>query len=375
MNREKRRPMHPYLELVKARLSLLVVATTAAGFALATRDAFDPDRFFWTILGTGLAAAGAAGFNQWIEVLPDSRMQRTRTRPLPAGTLSRRHGFFAALLAAASGVAVLAAKVNLLTAGLGLLVILLYTLVYTPLKRSSPLCTIVGAVCGAIPPVMGWTGGTGGFGLGGWILGGILFLWQIPHFLALAWLYREDYARGGFRMLPAIDPTGRVTSLLALTYIVPLLPLCLFLVLLGLAGPIFLAGSLVLGTAFLLLAVRLWRDRDPRHARRLFLGSIVYLPLLLILLLADRGPAVGMAAAEIAIGPAPVAETPPARAARPTPASAATEPPARAVAPPPARDVAKPPEGRGRGSSRPGAAPNPALSLPSPSGNTEVFVP
>lgn len=283
--------MHPYLELSKARLTLLVLGTTAVGFVTAAQGRLDLALFGWTLLGTALSAAGANALNQWWEALPDGRMERTRSRPIPARLLSRGHALAAALSASLTGVGLLAAKVNSLTAVLGAFVILLYVLVYTPLKRRTPLCTLVGACCGAIPPMMGWSGATGTLGYGAWVLALTLFLWQIPHFLALAWLYREDYARGGFRMLPSADPSGRLTGTLAVVYIAALLPLGAIFFLSGMGGWIFLLGSLLLGSAFFGLGVRLARTRERRVARALFLGSIAYLPLLLGLLLLDPGPA------------------------------------------------------------------------------------
>ncbi len=280
-----------YLVLSKARLTSLVLMTTLVGFLMGTAGGFDWRLLVWTLLGTGLCAAGANALNQWEEVLRDARMERTRLRPLPAGALTRRHAFLVAVSACVTGVAVLALGANLLTAGLGAFVILLYVLVYTPLKHRTPFCTLVGAVCGAIPPVMGWTGATGAFGLGGWILGAVLFLWQIPHFLALAWLYRADYTRGGFRMLPSIDPSGRLLGALAVVYISALLPLGVFALLAGLAGWAFLVGSVLLGAGFLVLGIGLRRDMTDRSARRLFLASLIYLPLVLGLLVADRKPA------------------------------------------------------------------------------------
>ena len=288
-----RRPMHPYIELSKARLTLLVLSTTAVGFLVSDRT-FALPLFLWTVLGTGLAAAGANALNQWMEYRQDVLMERTRERPIPSRRLTRGHALAVALASATLGIAILATRVNLLTAALGAFVVLFYVLVYTPLKQRTPLCTLAGAVCGAIPPMMGWTGATGSIGFGAWALALTLFLWQIPHFLALAWLYRDDYARGGFRMLPAVDPSGRITGLLAVLYTMALLPLGLLFFLGGLAGWTFLAGSLALSVGFLILGLRLQRARDERHARMLFLGSIAYLPLLLGLLVIDRGPARGM---------------------------------------------------------------------------------
>ncbi len=296
-----RRPMHPYLELSKFRLTLLVVVTTVVGFLLAGEPP-EPALLLWTMIGTGLAAGGANAFNQWREARFDALMERTRIRPIPAAVITRRHAFLVAAGMSVAGVGLLAWRVNLLTAALGAFVILLYVLVYTPLKRRTPLCTLVGAVCGAIPPMMGWSGATGGIGYGAWLLALVLFLWQIPHFLALAWLYRKDYERGGYRMLPSVDPMGRLTSWLAVVYIAALLPVGAVLFVAGLAGPYFLLGSFLLGLVFLALGLRLVRVRCDRQARGLFLGSIAYLPLWLGLLVADPGGA----RAPDPLGPAPV---------------------------------------------------------------------
>ena len=294
-----RRPMHPYLELSKARLTALVLVTTAIGFAVAPRNGFDLLLFIWTLLGTGLAAAGANSLNQWWEVSCDARMERTRRRPIPAGILTRPHAFGVAIASSVLGVSILGLLVNALTAALGAFVILFYVLVYTPLKRRTPFCTLAGAICGAIPPMMGWSGATGEIGFGAWVLAMFLFTWQIPHFLALAWLYRDDYARGGFRMLPAVDPTGRTTSGLAVVYAAILVPLTAVLFLAGMGGPVYLAGALALGAAFFLLGLRLNRTRSNLEAKRLFIASIVYLPLLLGLLVLDHGPSRSPAAATL----------------------------------------------------------------------------
>jgi protoheme IX farnesyltransferase len=326
-----RHPMPRYLELIKARLAALVLLTTAVGFVMAGGSRLDGVRFFLTLLGTALSAAGANAFNQWAEIRPDGRMERTRQRPLPTGRLSPGRALLVAYGCTILGVIELALLVNFLTAGLALLVILLYTLVYTPLKQRTPLCTLVGAVCGAIPPMMGWAGATDSLDLGAWILGAILFLWQIPHFLALAWLYRDDYARGGFRMLPAFDPSGSFTGTLAVIYVLALWPLGLVGLISGLTGWLFLVTSLLCGVGLFVLALRLLREKTTLRARQLFLGTLVYLPLILGLMVADRGPAVGITSASAAGTPvtgAPVATVP--AAATPSsavPATPASSPP------------------------------------------------
>lgn len=282
-----------YAELGKARLSMMVVITAAVGFVLASGAAIDWLGLLATSAGTLLAALGANAWNQCVEVERDRRMERTRNRPLPAGRISPRHAQAFALLSGAAGPVLLLVATNALTAGLALGCLLIYVLAYTPLKPITPLNTLVGAICGALPPMLGWTAVTGGLDLGAWILGAILFVWQIPHFLALAWLYRDDYARGGFRMLPMVDADGGLTCNIALFYSVALLPLCLLLSYVGLTGTLFACGATVLGAGLVVLALRLYHLRTRPEARRLFLASIIYLPLLLIVLVWDRVPQAG----------------------------------------------------------------------------------
>lgn len=277
-----------YFELAKARLGTLVVVTTAVGFALGSAGPFDWARFIWTLLGTGLTAFGANILNQWMEAERDARMERTRVRPLPSGRVRSDVAFLLGVLSVVWGLLFLAAFANLLTAGLALLTELIYLGLYTPMKVRSPLCTLVGAICGAIPPLMGWTAATGGLHLGGWVLGAILFVWQIPHFLALAWLYRDDYERGGYRMLPVIDRSGRMTSLMAVLYSLALVPLGFAAMLAGMTGWVAAIGAIVLGAGLFWNGLHLRQERTALSARRLFLASLIYLPLLLGLLVADN---------------------------------------------------------------------------------------
>lgn len=277
-----------YLQLVKARLSALVVVTAAAGYLLAHPHPLDLPRLGWTLLGVALTAAGANGLNQRMEWRWDQQMNRTRLRPIPSGRLSTGAAALWAGLSVGWGLLLLVTFVNPLTAGLALLVEVLYLAVYTPLKRRSPLCTLVGAVCGAIPPIMGWTAATGSIGAGALLLAGILFLWQIPHFLALAWLYRDDYARGGFVMLPARDPAGHATALAATVYALALVPLGLAGVLAGVNGWIAAAGLVALGSWLTIRSATLLRTRSEGAAKQLFLATLAYLPVALALLVLDR---------------------------------------------------------------------------------------
>jgi protoheme IX farnesyltransferase len=276
-----------YLELAKARLGALVVLTAFVGYVLGARGEVSPLGLTAAVVGTGLSAFGANILNQWREADLDRLMLRTRQRPLPAGRISRGLAATWGIVTALIGLLILAVGTNWLTTLLSLFVILVYVLIYTPLKVRTPLNTVIGAICGAIPPMMGWTAATGRLDAGAWILGGILFAWQIPHFLALAWLYREDYARGGFRMLPAVDLEGRLTARLAFLYAAALLPITAALSAFGVTGIAFLVTSQAIGLAFVGLGWVFLRARNQPAARRLFLASIIYLPVLLGLMVVD----------------------------------------------------------------------------------------
>ena len=223
-----------------------------------------------------------------LEAGRDALMRRTRRRPLPARRIGRGEAVAWGLIASAAGLFLLAVFGNMLTAGLGLANILIYLLIYTPLKPRTPANTLVGAVVGALPPMMGWTAATGSVGTGACVLGAILFIWQVPHFLALAWSNRADYAAGGFRMLPSVDPSGRITGALVLVHCLALPPITLALTLTGLTDGFYAAGALVLGLWLAWLGLQLRRRCDQENARRVFLASVMYLPLLLVMMTADR---------------------------------------------------------------------------------------
>lgn len=277
-----------YFELAKGRLSALVLMTTLVGYLLYPAHV-DWARLLATLAGTWLAACGANALNQYLEREADGRMRRTRGRPLPAGRLSPAAALSFGLVCGLGGPLLLAWLANVLAASLALGTLLLYVAVYTPLKVRSPLNTLVGAVVGALPPMIGWAAAGGRLDAGAWGLAAILFAWQMPHFLALAWLLREEYARGGFRMLPAVDPSGSLTSCVAVSYALALAPLGWLLTWLGTCGWVYGAGALLLAAALTWAAVCLERRRSDEAARRLFLASLVYLPLLLALMVVDRG--------------------------------------------------------------------------------------
>jgi protoheme IX farnesyltransferase len=284
-----------WAELTKVRLNALVLVTTAVGYALGEVGAIDWMRLAWTCAGTALAAASASLFNQLFERRRDALMHRTRGRPLPARQIGPASVFAAAIIAGYAGSWLLVEFVGMLPAALAALNILLYAILYTPLKPRTTFNTLIGAVCGAIPPVIGWTAATGQLDPGAWLLGGILFVWQLPHFLALAWLYRADYARGGHAMLPVRDHDGEITAQVVLLTTLPLVPLGASATVLGLAGVASAVVSVVAGLAFAWLALGFFRRRDDASARQVFLGSITYLPVVLAAMTIDRGPMNAMA--------------------------------------------------------------------------------
>ena len=279
--------LRDYMELAKVRLSGMVVITTAVGFIVGSVGGVDWAKLGWTVLGTFLAAIGASAFNQAMEAGRDRKMERTRNRPVPAGRIGRGHASLFGLWASVIGVAILCPKANGLTAVLGVANILLYALVYTPLKPVTTVNTLIGGVVGALPPMMGWAAATGHLGLGAWVLGALLFMWQIPHFLALAWMYKEDYARGGYKMLSVVDPTGQRTALFVILYSLALVPIGLVLQSTGATGWIFAVGAAGLGFWLFLRALVFARDRTRAAARSLFLCSVTYLPVLLMVMVAS----------------------------------------------------------------------------------------
>jgi heme o synthase len=291
-----------YADLFKARLTCLVLLTTLVGFYVGLRGALDYRLLCHLLLGTALLASGASALNQLIERDLDGRMRRTQGRPLPARRLQPATVFWVGTICGVLGLAYLAVAVNVTTSLLGGLTIGSYLLVYTPLKRVTWLNTLVGAVPGALPPLLGWTAARGGLGEGGLALFAVQACWQVPHFMAIAWIYRDEYARAGFQMLPVVDPQGRRTGRLAVGFCLALLGASLLPVALHLAGTVYLFGALLLGLGFLWLAVQFARatkaDAKPgaqwnaslpdRRAWALFYFSLVYLPLLLTLMVLDK---------------------------------------------------------------------------------------
>jgi heme o synthase len=286
--RDRRRVVADLIALTKPRVVLMILVTTVVGYYVGLSGAPDYAKLVHLLVGTLLAASGTLALNQYWERDVDARMERTRVRPLPEGRL-------APLEALLFGTAVTVAGLGYLGAFVGAMVLLvtgattvLYLFAYTPLKLRTPLCTIVGAVPGALPPVTGWVASREAFGIGAWVLFGILFLWQLPHTLAIARLYRDDYARAGVRLLPVVDAEGTSTERQIVTGCLALLAVSLLPTLIGLAGPIYFVGAFLLGTAFVVLGTRQALTPSASSARRVLFASLLYLPVLLALLAFDK---------------------------------------------------------------------------------------
>jgi protoheme IX farnesyltransferase len=275
-------------EMAKPGITLMVVLTAGLGFLLARGESFSFLLLVYTLLGTGLVSAGGSVLNHVLEREPDALMQRTANRPLPAGRMDPDVALAFGVSLGLAGLAELALTVNLLTALLGAVALAGYVFVYTPLKRVTSLATVVGAVPGAIPPMMGWSAVRDHLDPAAWVLFGILFFWQMPHFLAIAWLCREDYARGGFPMLTVKDTGGGRTARQVILYGAALIPVSLLPTVLGLMGGVYFAGALVLGLVYLGFGFGFARTRSTSGARRLMLASILYLPAVLLAMLLDR---------------------------------------------------------------------------------------
>ncbi|PYS85543.1 MAG: protoheme IX farnesyltransferase [Acidobacteria bacterium] len=277
-----------FVELTKPRITFLIVLTSAAGFCLGSKGQTDYLALFNALVGIALLSSGIATLNQYMERELDARMRRTLSRPLPTAKL-------APVQALAFGVALtvlaevhLAVFTNLLTAAFGVSVIVGYLFCYTPLKTRSSVSTIVGAFPGAMPPLMGWTAATGHAGLEAWALFAILFAWQFPHFLAIAWMYREDYARAGILMLPVVEPEGRLTAQQIVVWSLLLVPVSLFPVALGTTGAVYFYGAFLLGLLFLGASIHAAFSNSRRGARRLLLASVLYLPVLFGLMVFNK---------------------------------------------------------------------------------------
>ncbi len=276
------------IELFKLRMTLHILITTVVGFYMGSGLDFQWALLFWTLAGTGLLAASAFSFNQAIEIRHDGAMERTRMRPLPSSRLSLGAAWIAGLVTCGAGALLLWQFVNLLTAFLGVLTVALYAAVYTPLKRLTTFNTLVGGIPGALPPLMGWTAAQNHIGVGGMLLFALLFFWQLPHFLALAWMYKDDYRRGGYRMLSLVDDSGETCFRQVWLQSLLLLVVSTFPWIYGLAGEVYLSVALLSGGVMLWLARRLRLSRTRAAAVHVFFWSLAYLPIVLIAMALDK---------------------------------------------------------------------------------------
>ena len=277
-----------YVELTKPRIAFLLVLTSAAGFYLATKDSFNTILFINSMIGITLLAFGVATLNQWVERDIDPLMERTEKRPLPSKRVTPTEALVFGLVQCAVAEAYLFFLVNGLTAVLGLVVIVGYVLVYTPLKTRTSASTAIGAIPGALPPLMGWTAAANEITLGAWALFAMQFLWQFPHFFAIAWMYRDQYKKAGILMLPVVEPSGALTFRQIILFTIMLVPVSIAPFIFGISGTVFLVGAILLGLWFLYAGVRSALDRSNERARTLLLVSVIYLPLLFILMVANK---------------------------------------------------------------------------------------
>lgn len=280
--------MKNYLELTKPTITWLILMSTGIGYFFGIHGAWSLATLLHTLLGTALIASGTATLNQWYEREADAKMRRTMRRPIPSGRVSARHALLFGIGLAAAGFLELALAVNPLTGLLGLATLLSYLFLYTPLKQRSPISTTVGAFPGAMPPLIGYAAASGTLRAEAWVLYVILFLWQFPHFLSIAWMYREDYARAGIVMLPVVHPDGGATSRRILFYSLALVPFSAAPTLLSMTGKLYLVGALAISTLYFYAGVRVALERTVIRARQVLLASVIYLPVLYGLMVLNR---------------------------------------------------------------------------------------
>jgi heme o synthase len=273
-----------FFELTKPRIAFMLVLTSAAGFYLGSQGNFDFLLFFNSIIGITLLAFGVATLNQFIERRTDALMERTAKRPIPTQKVTPAEALVFGLILTVSAEIYLAFLVNALTAVLGLIVIVGYVLLYTPLKTKTSASTAIGAIPGAMPPLMGWTSSANEITLGAWVLFALLFLWQFPHFLAIAWMYKEQYRKAGILMLPVVEPEGKLTAIQIVTFTLMLIPISLAPFFIGVAGEIYLVGASILGLWFLISSIQTARAKSVEKARKLLLVSVLYLPIIFALM-------------------------------------------------------------------------------------------
>jgi heme o synthase len=280
--------LRQYYELIKPRIALLIVISTAVGYCYGVGQHFSFFTLVNALLGTALLAAGSATLNQWYERDLDALMTRTKIRPIPAGTITPNQALTFGIAVSVLGAVELFTQVNALAAGLGILTSVGYLFVYTPLKRKGPICTTIGALPGAMPPLIGYAAASGHLTVQAWVLFAILFLWQFPHFHAIAWMYREDYERAGIKMLAVVKPRGKALSIEIMATLILLIPATLAPTFLHMAGKVYFVAAIVLDLAFLYFGVQMSREHDHPRARNLLLASVIYVPLLFAFLVVDN---------------------------------------------------------------------------------------
>ena len=278
-----------YIELIKPSILLMVLITTLLGYYLGNEGAISWIKLTWTLLGTGLSAGGASALNQYLERDQDKLMERTCNRPIPAGILQPQSALLFGLIAVIIGSIILVLKINTLTGFLSLLTAFMYVLIYTPMKKLTWLNTSFGSIPGALPPVGGWVAATGNVDSGAWILFAILYLWQHPHFFAIAWMCKDEYEKAGFKMLPVIEPNGTRTIRQIFWHLTLLFPVCFLPFIIGMSGNIYLFGTTILTLGYFLSAIPMLKEKSSKNASRILKASVLYLPLLIVIIIIDKG--------------------------------------------------------------------------------------
>jgi protoheme IX farnesyltransferase len=278
-----------YIELMKPSILIMVLITTLLGYYLGNEGAMSWIRLIWTLLGTGLSAGGAGALNQYLERDQDKLMERTCNRPIPAGIIQPKNALLFGVSAVIMGSIILVTKINTLTGFLSLLTAFMYVLIYTPMKKLTWLNTSLGSIPGALPPLGGWTAATGNVDSGAWILFAILYLWQHPHFFAIAWMCKDDYQKAGFKMLPVIEPNGSRTIRQIFWHLSLLFPVCFLPFIIGMSGNIYLFGTTILTLWYFLSAIPMLKEKSSKNASRILKASVIYLPLLMVIIIIDKG--------------------------------------------------------------------------------------
>ena len=278
-----------YIELIKPSILTMVLITTLLGYYLGNEGAISWIKLTWTLLGTGLSAGGASALNQYLERDQDKLMERTCNRPIPAGILQPQSALLFGLIAVIIGSIILVLKINTLTGFLSLLTAFMYVLIYTPIKKLTWLNTSFGSIPGALPPLGGWVAATGNVDSGAWILFAILYLWQHPHFFAIAWMCKDEYEKAGFKMLPVIEPNGTRMIRQIFWHLTLLFPVGFLPFIIGMSGNIYLFGTTILTLLYFLSAIPMLKEKSSKNASRILKASVLYLPLLIVIIIIDKG--------------------------------------------------------------------------------------